>query len=587
MSGFEAAGIILAVLPLCISAIEDYNRGLEPLKAFMQWNNQLPTLIRALRAQHVHYEMNLKAILMPVTSEEEVSALMSDGYGEMWNGEIGKRLEDRLDLAYKSYQSTVEDCQRIMGSIAKGLDVDRGGKANRSDLQAILEANPPINNKYEFRKRVKFGLKVKDMKRLLKELDDNNKTLARFQEKTDTLAPYKKPNKNHFATIHRIRGHAKNLHDAIISRGRSCKSHKVHSLKLGLDKRIAATRAEAKKAFWKPPAIDFKVLFSADSPTIQELRIHILDDDPPKYQKLDFHHTYPGKAPKVLIQEPVNKPIKMAQMSFDYKALQVIDDVCAAAHVVQVDGHCHGLYLDGDGKLRGVFPVKQDIYHTSNDTVTLSELLSLPKKPGIFKKKLSRRERYILAVELTSSLLQLHSTPWLDEFWSKRDIYFFQSPSTGAAIVNQPYLSHTFDDGYPLASQMDPHAPKPTPNKIAHASPSLLALGIILLELYLNQSLESAFGRTEEDAFDVSRNGNEMLCAAWQWADSVGDEVSLPYWQAAQHCIKCMFEPMPRVASLHDAEFRQAVCEKVLVPLQEELWTFTEGPGAGGGGRHF
>jgi hypothetical protein len=86
MSGFEAAGILLAVLPLCISAIEDYNRGLEPLKAFMQWNNQLPTLIRALRAQHVHYEMNLKAILMPVTSEEEVSALMSDGYGEMWNG---------------------------------------------------------------------------------------------------------------------------------------------------------------------------------------------------------------------------------------------------------------------------------------------------------------------------------------------------------------------------------------------------------------------------------------------------------------------------------------------------------------------
>jgi hypothetical protein len=128
MSGFEAAGIVLAILPLCIGAIEDYKEGLEPLKAFVQWNNQLPTLIRALRAQHVHYEMNLKAILAPVTSDHEVTALMSDGYGDMWNGEIGKRLEERLDLAYKSYQGTVEDCQRIMGNIAKGLDIDRSGQ---------------------------------------------------------------------------------------------------------------------------------------------------------------------------------------------------------------------------------------------------------------------------------------------------------------------------------------------------------------------------------------------------------------------------------------------------------------------------
>lgn len=34
LSGVETAGIILAVLPLFISAFEHYNDSLEPLKAF-------------------------------------------------------------------------------------------------------------------------------------------------------------------------------------------------------------------------------------------------------------------------------------------------------------------------------------------------------------------------------------------------------------------------------------------------------------------------------------------------------------------------------------------------------------------------
>jgi len=32
MSGVEAAGFVLAVLPLLISALEDYRKGSEPLK---------------------------------------------------------------------------------------------------------------------------------------------------------------------------------------------------------------------------------------------------------------------------------------------------------------------------------------------------------------------------------------------------------------------------------------------------------------------------------------------------------------------------------------------------------------------------
>jgi len=61
MSGFEIAGIVLGSLPLFISALEDYREGLQPLKAFVNWNSDLPKVIRRLRTQQVLYEAALKS----------------------------------------------------------------------------------------------------------------------------------------------------------------------------------------------------------------------------------------------------------------------------------------------------------------------------------------------------------------------------------------------------------------------------------------------------------------------------------------------------------------------------------------------
>jgi len=96
-TSIEAAGIILAVLPLFISAFEHYESGLEPFKAFWNMNGQLPIHIRKLRNQHVHSEQTLRLLLVPVTEADEISEMIDHPNGELWKlPDMQARLERRL-----------------------------------------------------------------------------------------------------------------------------------------------------------------------------------------------------------------------------------------------------------------------------------------------------------------------------------------------------------------------------------------------------------------------------------------------------------------------------------------------------------
>ncbi len=64
--------------------------------------------------------------------------------------------------------------------------------------------------------------------------------------------------------------------------------------------------------------------------------------------------------------------------------------------------------------------------------------------------RLSRRERYAIALTIASSHLQLHDSPWLGPQWSKKDVLFDRKNDT--LVDNKPYISCSFcskptDDG--------------------------------------------------------------------------------------------------------------------------------------------
>ena len=61
--------------------------------------------------------------------------------------------------------------------------------------------------------------------------------------------------------------------------------------------------------------------------------------------------------------------------------------------------------------------VSTSISSSVEEPVSLGHLLS-------DSKNLSRYQRLDIAVDLAHAVLQLHKSPWLNESWSKKDIYF-------------------------------------------------------------------------------------------------------------------------------------------------------------------
>ncbi len=85
-------------------------------------------------------------------------------------------------------------------------------------------------------------------------------------------------------------------------------------------------------------------------------------------------------------------------------------------------------------------------YPEAISTVTLAELISDSGK-SFERPKLALVDRLALAVVLTSSMLQLHSTPWLRRRLSANDIVFLRTRQSGAAWTvhfDHPYISQLY-----------------------------------------------------------------------------------------------------------------------------------------------
>jgi hypothetical protein len=239
-----------------IIGIESYNEGLDPIKSFVRWERELPQFIRKLRNQHVHYAQTIRILFEPITSDVELADMMANpGSTELWKSKhMAEKLQERLQESHQAYQGTIVDIERITKKIASKLDLDRANEVrthkdgtcpcialtflwlSRNDLEAILVANPKkANDKFELGKRIRFGMNKKAIKALLEELDDCNKELERFTEKSEKIETYRKTVKPAFASrLQRIQGYAKTLHDSLLW---SCTCKSSHKTSLQLEPR--------------------------------------------------------------------------------------------------------------------------------------------------------------------------------------------------------------------------------------------------------------------------------------------------------------------------------------------------------------
>lgn len=249
-------------------------------------------------------------------------------------------------------------------------------------------------------------------------------------------------------------------------------------------------------------------------------------------------------------------------------ALQEVKDLCASIQQVYKKASTIGFSLDSKSKLRGTYSIDTaDVYVPSSETVTLEDLLDHPPAVNGRRVRLSKKERYSLALTLASSVLYLNSTPWLTDQWAAKDILFHRTTTAGRLVdTERPYVAPALIEL--SKGVLDGQKRRNFHNK----NTVLLALAIALLELYFGMTAEK-YQESEHGAVDPSFHQNPwMLCSmAHSWAEDSQEDLSAAFLSAVRHCLRCFSDPG---ASLQDAEFLQAAVEGIVLPLQEELYQF-------------
>ena len=213
---------------------------------------------------------------------------------------------------------------------------------------------------------------------------------------------------------------------------------------------------------------------------------------------------------------------------------------------------CYGHLIDKECVDRQfqVYPLGTTINSDCWSVVTLDNILEGKEGLGPL---VSFTEKVRLALAVASSVLQLSKTPWLPGGLTKKNVHFFRRDDSFSC--RDPFLLR----GFPARPLQLPDA---TQRRVYLNNPTIFALGILLLEIILGQSLEKL--RASSDRLIVGDHNGTIR--DYIDAHKLSERVALinPAYQAiVQKCIGCT-----KTHGLDEDTFRQEVYNDVVMELE-------------------
>lgn len=602
VTGVETAGIVLAIFPLIISALEHYRKGLEPFVIWAKYHRELGSLRRLLELEEAKLLNTCERLLEPIVSTADLAVLISEPGGNRWKDkELQSKLRRLLTTAHQSFLDALENINEELTELSAKLGVDLKGKPNWTNKDSLERALNRIKFSLSKEKRTELKNKLRKANKDLKELTGSSLELAPSRRKTLQMIYFE-----------RIRKDACSVHDVLELGPWHCTCPLPHNANLRLEARVSS---EATPSGGGPITLPhrFRVLFSfTTEPTSKQLPVwnwHETDIVP--LDEGDGRSS--ANAPRTAISDnvyvisttlkatnanniPTSPPRKKLKKRVQWVApaqptcsiplqpsnptptLRQIQDLCATLQMVREGLPCLGFLVDAHKRRHVIYPIrKHPRALASQDTVSLENLLSVPtpmtavSAPPI-QAHLSRRDRLYLAFILASTVLQLHTTPWLNERWGKSDILFLrQLGGSRSPLTEQPYISKPFASSVITRPSCKNKALCSTGPMIRNKS--IFDLGILLIELCFNKSLEQL--REPEDLNNGKPNAYTDFSTANRLIQSVYNEAGNRYGDAVRRCIRCDFDQ--REETFESNEFRQAVYHRVVAPLEDDLRDFCGG----------
>ncbi|KAB5582281.1 hypothetical protein GE09DRAFT_1166780 [Coniochaeta sp. 2T2.1] len=574
MSGFEIAGVVLGALPVLFACVDLPKQGIQRGLLLFRKRAYVDKLARALLLQKQIIAENIKSVASAAGCDD-VWLIDDDPYTYLNDRKVQAQILDYLGSEnYTAFSAVLGQSHDILKKLALNLrGFLPGGEGPSDDLLEIIARNSLKTRKLDLAPRVKLVFAIKDIKSAVEELDKTAADIDRFTKvvlsNRQTVSGSASRKATRLAkTLRRVRDSAEDLAFALQDCWKSgC--HEQHEASLFLDDRVKSTPAMPDGGTRKkkvPPEVVFRLLLSSQTNTGQALSYHAavqVDNDEPDMDT-DITGSSASEGPHIRFQTTAT-----TEMSFQSKPLAAIpglvsvESICLALKLCLLDKGGAWFVLTKDGRIG----LKQSTNKTSPRPPDLTQsarricLKDILSSGSGSPHKNPLKFRMLLALRLASNLLQLHNTRWLGKAWSKHSVSFplrsSQVQGAEVADLDQPFVSLSFSGVMHSNSKEEP----PVELKVA-----LLELGILLLEIWHQESFESRCGGGDGH---VPSGYYQRLALAIEWLDDAADPMPEQYEKAASLCIRCVIGGTSNFAGWDDMAFWSAVCADIIEPLQK------------------
>ena len=388
----------------------------------------------------------------------------------------------------------------------------------------------------------------------------------------ETLQSAYKSDRQTIPKFNVINDRAHGFYSALCS-GWKCQCHTNHSVSLRLEPRMEGVASDDDDCEEEPMRDPFHVVFRYSNHRSKSPSSPTSATRPWSWEEADVQITIKSQSPTTAVA-PHNKGCRKAvrftsQAKKPVKAtsdpnsnLQPIQDLCAAISTLQMPQRdvCFSLLATEYAKQKYgilIYPLKEPPSDT--DSWSISSLRSVLEESGF-----ARRDRLQLAVTLTSSILQLHETPWLDQNWNNDSIFFIKR--SDKTMYDHPFVSRHFN----LSNQP---STKPIPMSMSRIirNQTLYSLGTSLIELWYGKPLSEL--HKPDDGPQSTSDPRIDLMTEWNTANRLVDELyneaGGKYSDAVRRCIRCDFDH--RSSCLEDVTFQRDVYQGVVAQLKENF----------------
>jgi hypothetical protein len=560
MSGMEVIGLVLAVLPLVLEGIDAYPavaRFKRANRDRREFARSLHSVQSALRATMIRVFTRIKDLLT-LEQRRELSHPNVNGskFFHVWK-EVLRTKPDEIE---KAFGHTVDDINLVLADMIMVLndvvkDTEIKPDAGAELLRGIIQDHEKdkflmkdlgkrfmYTRSSERRRALIDRMKTNiDLLKDLIQIEDEMKEMGSFE---GYLSVSEKSQK-HPPLLDEVRKHSLNLYHALCDVWR-CSCHQPLSAMLRLDKRGTDNELELRFSLF----LTFEHTAHREHFWVfQEIEICLGAPLPPR------------DPPNAGSRSNIDKKVGFVDIkekyarSFDTSVLPHVKDICQLLPISS-SGQliCRAFLLD-EQRILWRAEDRQSCVQIDRKSRCLEDLLS-PATDSWHR--LDKCTSLGLALNLAYSLLQLYGTPWLPEDWGHRSIYF-------PTDVEKPYVVINFKDQDGTSQSVQDGL----------LNPYLVALGIILIELWIGKSFAEWLNENNKPFVPNSITEKARLAEEWLVTREVLRNMPSEYSQIVQSCLHCSFSIVQPTRTLSDGKFRAVVYNDVVRRLEAVYKIFT------------